>query len=468
MLPIRTKCIQFAGILVCCLSPITARALFGVPSFVPTDRLLANTEAHLKERPDDHKTYYTLARIHYLAFVNKSSVVGAFENPAKTNSPPDIVPHWNEQDFEHSARYALARKLALEAMRDSTNANWSSERMLEFDAKLNEKRRELQNQGWKPDSIDQTEALQHAISALSNFSKALEHDPTNGLYRLGLASLCKQFSDYRQTEELKREPPELKALNWSAAKREFLLAYQHSVTKDSKLTSMPISGLRSIIAHEAATAFLQLVEASPVPASEDEKRTASDLKQSIRLFQDLPVRVVTPIIFSFLAHTTLLDLLDETTIVPFDLDGDGIVEQRPWVKPTTGIVVWDPKRTGIITSGSQLFGSVTWWIFFENGYRALDALDDDRDGFLAGNELTGISVWFDRNSNGRSDPGEVMPIEACGVKALGTRATGSTQGSPMHSGGVVTTGADRLPSYDWVVSPVQPTQLLERPPEYSW
>ena len=45
-----------------------------------------------------------------------------------------------------------------------------------------------------------------------------------------------------------------------------------------------------------------------------------------------------------------------------------------------------------------MFGSVTWWLFFSDGYRALDTLDDNRDGRLTGSELSGIAVWFDRNT----------------------------------------------------------------------
>ncbi|MBT3202234.1 MAG: hypothetical protein HN350_20220, partial [Phycisphaerales bacterium] len=52
------------------------------------------------------------------------------------------------------------------------------------------------------------------------------------------------------------------------------------------------------------------------------------------------------------------------TAVRFDLDGDGRAQSWPWVKPTTGILVWDPSGQGRITSGQQLFGSVTIWMFF--------------------------------------------------------------------------------------------------------
>jgi tetratricopeptide (TPR) repeat protein len=37
----------------------------------------------------------------------------------------------------------------------------------------------------------------------------------------------------------------------------------------------------------------------------------------------------------------------------------------------------------------RLFGTVTWWMFWNDGDHALDALDDERDGRLRGAELHG-------------------------------------------------------------------------------
>ena len=63
----------------------------------------------------------------------------------------------------------------------------------------------------------------------------------------------------------------------------------------------------------------------------------------------------------------------------------------------------------------------------------LDALDDDRDGELRGAELAGISVWFDRDTDGVSDRGEVEPVEELGIVALATQPTeriGASIGNP--------------------------------------
>jgi hypothetical protein len=115
-------------------------------------------------------------------------------------------------------------------------------------------------------------------------------------------------------------------------------------------------------------------------------------------------QTITPIIFSVQKHASVLDLLAPDTHVTFDLDGTVRDARWSWTKPDTGLLVWDPQNKGEITSGRQLFGTATWWLLFPNGYAALDALDDDRDGVLSGSELRGVGVWFDKNGNGRSDP----------------------------------------------------------------
>ena len=42
---------------------------------------------------------------------------------------------------------------------------------------------------------------------------------------------------------------------------------------------------------------------------------------------------------------------------------------------------------GVICSGLQMFGSYSFFLFWNNGYEALSALDDNQDGKLDGAEL---------------------------------------------------------------------------------
>jgi hypothetical protein len=146
-------------------------------------------------------------------------------------------------------------------------------------------------------------------------------------------------------------------------------------------------------------------------------------------------------------------VLAPATRVAFDLDGTGRAQYYSWLKPDAAFLVWDPEHTGRITSGRELFGAVTWWLFWQNGYQAMAALDDDGDGWLTGHELAGLSLWFDRNQNGTAEPGEVIPIEKAGVEALAVWADGSDEQSPMNARGVRLKDGRVLPTWDWITTP---------------
>ena len=154
------------------------------------------------------------------------------------------------------------------------------------------------------------------------------------------------------------------------------------------------------------------------------------------------------------------ELLAPDHIVKFDLDGDGAAERWPWLQPTTALLVWDPAGKGKITSGRQLFGSATWWMLFNDGYQALASLDDTGDGLITDGELDGIAAWFDKDSDGVSDEGEVVSLGQLGIRALSVNSDGSDKGMLTCSNGVMLEDGTTLPSYDWVTTPAEPAQGL--------
>ena len=96
-------------------------------------------------------------------------------------------------------------------------------------------------------------------------------------------------------------------------------------------------------------------------------------------------------------------------------------------------MVYDPTHTGKVTSAKQLFGTYTFGgrttkaAYYQsdevrtpwgNGYEALALLDTNHDGKLSGKELDALALWFDKNRDGVSQPGEVKSLSALGVTAL--------------------------------------------------
>jgi hypothetical protein len=393
-------------VVVCWLSPACmARApRFPLSWYVPFDRLIANTEAFIKDHPNDPQGYYTLARMHYFTFVNRLPLIPTLD---PDGLPPDnVAPDWQV--------------------------------------------RKLTDQESMQDHLDRPAVLGHAAAAVDNFERALDLDPNNGLFYLGLASLYDDYSFYTADANITGHPRQLACVTVPKIRVTYYLAYRFSIEEDRLgPKSGPLWTPRQLVSYEAGTAYLRWAQKEPIVA---DTNALAEVRTDVAKLEGLRV-AITPIILTTRDHTSVLDLLDPNTHVTFDLDGTGRNMQWPWLKPSTGLLVWDPQNKGGITSGRQLFGSATWWLLFPNGYAALDALDDSRDGALSGAELKGIGVWFDRNVNGRSDPGEVQPITDFGVQAIRTRSTGSDHGMPMNAQGIVLKSGKVVPTYDWLVSP---------------
>jgi hypothetical protein len=380
-------------------------AIFMGDPRVPVDRLITNTTAYIKEQPKDPMGPYTLARIHYLALATRASSVLGSDQSGR-------LPTVNEP----------ARVIS-----PSGNA-WTESQLRD-----------------------------HLKQAVENFQKALSMDAKNALFHLGLASVSRTALDagfklgpipgVDMTEVPK--DGDFAALWREQAIAEFLKAYDLSVGTNTQVSYGHVaSGETSVLLNiEAGQQYVDLVTKRGV--REAERPTVERVRTAVGKLTGITSMTITPIIFRLSAPAPLEHLLEPQKIVSFDLGGTGRPQRYRWLRPDTGILVWDPAHEGRIVSGHQLFGSVSFHMFWANGYRALDALDDSRDGELRGDELRGLAVWLDRNQNGVSDPGEVVPIEQTGIAAISARATGTADGSPANEMGLAMKDGRVLPTYDW-------------------
>ncbi|MBP7051935.1 MAG: hypothetical protein KBE65_13050 [Phycisphaerae bacterium] len=420
------------------------------PVYLPADQLIKNAAAYVQEHPADASAYYVLARIHYLAFVNKAFLVAVFGN----YTPPHPIPYWWWGDYLWRMRRAEAERLALEEYGRQSTGDVPAADQTAFWARVSAIETRLESENWRPEQPGVDELVQHAGAAQWNFCRAIATDPNNALYYLGLASLEEQYLEFFGNSSTAPMPASLKTIAVAAVKDIYLLSYNLSIQEDLQLQHLPLEGIRGIISYEAGSAYIRLWEAEESIPAEVQARI-DEMKANLAKMAALPIGAITPIVFSMQDSLSLAELLASERIVRFDLDGDGIVERRPWVKPTTGLLVWDADGDGKIASGRELFGSVTWWLFFMNGYRAMDLLDDNRDGLLTAGELKGIAVWFDKNCDGRTDRGEVVSLDSLGIEAIGTRPTGRDGVCPMHSSGIRLKDGRTLPSYDWIAPAVR-------------
>jgi hypothetical protein len=98
---------------------------------------------------------------------------------------------------------------------------------------------------------------------------------------------------------------------------------------------------------------------------------------------------------------------------------------------------------------------VTFWLFWDNGYAPLRALDDNRDGSLSGTELDGLAVWRDANRNGVSEPLEVQSLDRLGIVRLRWqfRWLDDPDALAMASDGVEFRDGTTRPTYDVLLYP---------------
>jgi hypothetical protein len=160
-------------------------------------------------------------------------------------------------------------------------------------------------------------------------------------------------------------------------------------------------------------------------------------------------RAMTPILLPVGKETDLDHLIDSDARVVFDLDGSGVEHPWQWIRPNAAWLVFDYDGRGEITSGLQMAGAVAFWIFWDNGYAALSALDADNNSVLEGAELDGLALWRDANRNGQSEPGEVRPLRDYGIIRLQCLPQTHSTGIPYHPAGAALKNGSTLPTYDW-------------------
>jgi hypothetical protein len=171
----------------------------------------------------------------------------------------------------------------------------------------------------------------------------------------------------------------------------------------------------------------------------------------------------------------------QMSVVEFDLDPhDGATYPFSTWRASAGfpLLVFDPGHKGIVNSAHQLFGR---WAFggregsdtagnakpWRDGYQALASLDSDGDGSLTGGELKDIALWFDRDSDGVSDEGEVQQAHRVGIRRLATRfdRTDEATGDLIATDGFERETAEGIQlgrSIDWMaVSGGSKSELVE-------
>ncbi len=107
--------------------------------------------------------------------------------------------------------------------------------------------------------------------------------------------------------------------------------------------------------------------------------------------------------------------------VYFDLNNNGYSEKTGWISSSDGFLVIDKNSNGIIDNGSEMFGNYSDSTS-NNGFEALEKYDSNHDGKINkyDDAYYDIKIWQDKNSDGKTDSGELISLSQAGIKSIST------------------------------------------------
>jgi hypothetical protein len=232
--------------------------------------------------------------------------------------------------------------------------------------------------------------------AVEHYKRVVEHNPAGLVGHIGYAWTLEQSG------------------NKPAAIAEYRRVIEQAWAKEEKAKFAELG--QRFYTEEAGSALIPLLD------PQRDAQEIATLRGRIDRLSRVP-RPITPVAIPLTDATTARTIVDLDAAVRFDADGTGWRPTWTWITPDAGWLVYDPAATGRITSALQMFGGVTFWNVWTNGYEPMRALDDDGDGELRGPELRNLAVWRDLNRDGVSDPGEAQPLGHYGIVSLNCRAT---------------------------------------------
>jgi hypothetical protein len=271
----------------------------------------------------------------------------------------------------------------------------------------------------RPVSAPSAAAVARLAAAREHYERALAQDRSNLRARLGYAYVLD-----RQGRE-------------SAARREFRRIIKQGLPR---LEGEQSEWEDHAVLTEAAAHLAHL-------ATSHSDRARMQRLQA-RLEASRPIMYVTPVVVP-LVDALFDTMIDHGSDVAFDFTGTGDARAQGWLTRDAAWLVWDPEWRGEIRTGFDMIGARTWSVFWNDGFEALRALDDNRDGELTGAELGGLALWRDENGNGVSEAGEVLPANVHGVLALSVRGQATRPGLLTAPNGVRFDNGRSRPLYDW-------------------
>ncbi|MCC6245519.1 MAG: hypothetical protein IT353_21975 [Gemmatimonadaceae bacterium] len=346
---------------------------------VPLARVAQNLRRAMLDEPQNPQWVHNLARTYAMAWTLRDTMVPVNAGPRQTSERRPIAGEAVGEGTQPRRAEQLARgAVELWFGYEPRNVPFAASAAATDTARVGRSRAYLD-------------------SALALYQRARELDETNQFVQIGYAWLLVQNGE-------------------RAAARDSLRAIVGNASQLTRGTSGEriTFGRAQSLEAEAATYLI------PLLSPRADRAEIASLNRLIEDDNNRP-RAVTPIAIPLRDGLTASDLEQRSARVRFDADGSGVPARWSWIAPDAAWLVHDPARTGRVASALQLFGGVTFWMFWNSGYDALASLDDNHDGQLTDGELATLSLWRDANGNGVSERGEVRPVSQYAIRALDVR-----------------------------------------------
>jgi len=130
-----------------------------------------------------------------------------------------------------------------------------------------------------------------------------------------------------------------------------------------------------------------------------------------------------PIVLHFSQEDDIQTIPMDLARLSFDINANGEKEQTGWIQRDDAFLVWDRNKNGRIDDGREFFGPYSLGKHgqtHENGYEQLKTFDGDKNGIIDAQDavFSKLGLWFDRNRNAQTDPGELVSLAEKQVTAI--------------------------------------------------
>jgi len=124
----------------------------------------------------------------------------------------------------------------------------------------------------------------------------------------------------------------------------------------------------------------------------------------------------------------------------FDITGDGAKDKTEWIARGSRDALLVKPEAGDVDTALQLFGTAGG---YADGFEKLAIVcDKDNNGWIEGEEMEGLYLWFDDNNNAICEKDELKPLSDFNIKKLSTK-------HENYVGSYVTNDGKEQTMWDW-------------------